>query len=111
MKKKLSPVFYQNLNSRFSSGLIRNMSDFAMIDIEDRFKDIVFDLLRLSKEYEGTLKRENKIISKKCRFADEREWRFVPEMNMNKKFPDFLLESDYNTADKKRIANTKLSGE
>ncbi len=110
-QKKLSPVFYQNLNSGFSNGLIRNMSDFAMSDTEDRFKDIIFDLLRLSKEYEGTLKRGDNIISEKYRFADEREWRYVPEMNMNRKFPDFLLEFDYNTADKKRIANSKLSGE
>lgn len=110
-QKKLSPVFYQNLNSGFSNGLIKNMSDFIMSDIEDRFKDIIIDLIRLSKEYEGTLKRGNKIISKKYRFADEREWRYVPEMNMNKKFPDFLLETEYDTADKKRNANTKLSEE
>ncbi len=110
-QKKLSPVFYQNLNSGFSSGLISNMSASLKSNTEDRFKDIVIDLLRLSKEYEGTLKRRNNIVSKKYRFADEREWRFVPEMNMNRKFPDFLLESDYDTTEKKRKANTKLGVE
>lgn len=111
IEKGLSPVFYQSLNSSFSTSLKSKISNILLGNRDEDAIDIIFDFLRLSKEYEGKLVRNRKIIEKNYRYADEREWRYVPKLNRNRNFPDFLLEEDYNTPTKKQIANRKLSNE
>lgn len=108
----LSPVFYQSLNSSFSLGFKEKIKD-----IQEQYflckesTEIILDFLRLSKEYEGKLIRNNKIINEKYRYADEREWRYIPKLDRNNSFPDFLLENEYNSKQKKKEANLKLVNE
>ncbi len=87
------------------------MSDILLTNNDDNAIDIMFDFLRLSKEYEGKLVRNGKTINEAYRYADEREWRYIPKLNKNRAFPDFLLEEDYNSPEKKQSANRKLSNE
>ncbi|PWH82010.1 hypothetical protein DIS18_12140 [Algibacter marinivivus] len=110
-EKKLSPVFYQNLKSEFSTNFRANIKEFLDdINIDLKHKGTIIDLLRLSKEYEGKLIRRTEEIEK-YRFADEREWRFVPRMTLNREIPDFINEEHYNTPEKKQNANDKLKDE
>jgi hypothetical protein len=110
-EKKLSPVFYQNLKSEFSINFRANIKEFlADKNIDIKHKGTIIDLLRLSKEYEGKLIRKTE-TKEKYRFADEREWRFVPKMTLKKDIPDFINEKDYDTSEKKQKANDKLNDE
>jgi len=108
-EKGLNPVIYLNSQSSFADGIISTMRKFyASPEIDRNDKMNSANLLRYSKIYEGDLNRKGKII-KNYRFADEREWRFVPDPK-----PDFLAwlsKKQYNTTEKKRTQNTKLSNE
>lgn len=111
IKKKLSPLFYQNLNSEFSENFIITARELFKDDSVDiKYKASFADILRLTKQYEGKLIRGKEIIEK-YRFADEREWRFVPKITGNSKFLPFIQEDNYDTADKKKKANDKLKNE
>lgn len=111
IEKGLSPVFYQSLKSSFSVGLKEKLGEIMLANKDDYAIDIMFDFLRLSKEYEGNLVRNGKTINEAYRYADEREWRYIPKLNRNRPFPDLLLEDDYNTPEKKQSANRKLTNE
>lgn len=111
VEKGLSPVFYQILNSTFSIGFKEKIPKIMMSD-NPHAVDIMYDFLRLSKEYEGKLVRNGETINEAYRYADEREWRYIPKLKKSLlPFSDFLLEKDYNTMEKKHIANQKLSNE
>lgn len=108
-EKGLNPVIYLNSQSAFADGIISSMRKFyASPEIDRTDKMNSANLLRYSKIYEGDLNRKGEII-KNYRFADEREWRYVPEPK-----PDFLAwlsKDQYNTTEKKRTQNTKLSND
>lgn len=109
IENNLSPVFYQSLNSTFSHGLMEMLSNNSSNNNDMKDNDIILNFLRLSKEYEGKLVRHGRVGNKNYRYADEREWRYIPKLNHNQEFPDYLLENDYDTQDKKDVANSKLN--
>jgi len=89
-KHGLNPVFYVSKHCEFTdnfnsalNGIYRHLNKLTDGDhFVGLSKDYmrVFDAYRYIKNYEGTLKRDGKEY-KDFRFADEREWRFVPSIN------------------------------
>ncbi len=91
-EKGLHPVFYINEKNRlipdyldglethsFRTNLSTNMDDY------EEYKKF-FRLQSFLKHYQGKLMRKGKLIQNNYLFADEREWRYVPE------FPDSLYQ-------------------
>lgn len=111
IEKGLSPIFYQSLNSSFSLRLKEKLPEVMSSYNANNTFDTILDFLRLSKEYEGRLVRDGTILNPCYRFADEREWRYIPSLNKDNSFPNFLLEENYNTFEKKQFANKKLENE
>jgi len=110
-EKGLNPVVYMNSKSHFSNNLISTIRKFNNnddIEIDDRYN--LSNLLRYTKIYEGELKRKDSTI-KNYRFADEREWRYVPKMRVDSPFKSFLIKNYYDTDYKKRTENEKLNSE
>jgi hypothetical protein len=107
-EKGLNPVNYQNLNSTFAQNLISNIRKLhknKQLLIEERAG--LVDILRYIKTYEGKLNRDGKTIEN-YRFADEREWRYVPNVRFQAEFKFFLNKKDYDTDEKKLEANKTL---
>lgn len=77
-KQGLNPVLYIESNS-FVSHSLRKTYELSLdesnqiIDIENN-SSILY-----AKNYEGELKRGDKVVSSKYRYYDEREWRLVPK--------------------------------
>lgn len=112
LEKGLNPVIYLNRSSNFSKGLIttvRKIVEEKKVDLlpAENFFNIA-DILRYSKFYEGELNRKGK-VHPKYRFADEREWRYVPKISDD--LTNWLTVKDYNDPEKKRVANDKLKNE
>lgn len=109
VEKGLNPVIYLNSSSDFASKLIDNLretSNDLNLTRDKRVNNA--DIIRYSKVYEGPLMRKGKTIEK-YRFADEREWRYVPPFNEN--FLAWVGNNQYDTNAKKRTANSKLNAE
>jgi hypothetical protein len=107
----LNPVLYMNSSSSFCKRLIetiRSINSNETIDSLQRYD--LSNLIRYMKIYEGHLNR-NGTINPNYRFADEREWRYVPEMKTNQFFKHWMLKKEYNTKEKKDAANKKLKDE
>jgi hypothetical protein len=105
-RNQINPVYYLNKGTIFSNRLIdsiRVISKEERIPYETRL-DLV-NIIRYAKTYEGNLRRNNTIIEN-YRFADEREWRFVP--HDTKEFSFLLIKDEYDTAEKRRDQNDKL---
>lgn len=111
-EKNLNPVIYMNSKSSLCSNLlssIRRIRTVDEVDLSDYLN--LSNLIRYTKIYEGELNRKGETIEN-YRFADEREWRFVPEIDtVESKFSAWLVKDQYNTENKKRIANSKLKDE
>jgi hypothetical protein len=111
VEKGLNPVIYMNSSSSFCNdtiNVIRKINQIDSIPPMDRYR--LSNIMRYTKIYEGELTRQSETIPN-YRFADEREWRYVPEMKENATFKHWLLKNEYDTAEKKRAANEKLSRE
>lgn len=109
IEKGLNPVIYLNSSSDFASKLIDNLRDTSSdlnLPREKRVNNA--DIIRYSKVYEGPLVRKGKTIEK-YRFADEREWRYVPPFNED--FLSWVAHDSYDTPAKKRASNLNLSNE
>lgn len=109
MEKGLNPVIYLNSSSDFSVGIIGVIKDIVKnkkLTIEERMNLVNF--LRYSKIYEGDLVRKGKVINK-YRFADEREWRYVPQKKTN--HLAWLAKNQYDTQEKKDTQNRTLLNE
>jgi hypothetical protein len=107
IKQGLNPVIYLNKESHYTKSLIKNIFDFIKDDKIDYDKSYtMIDTLRYIKSYEGLLVRVEDEIEN-YRFADEREWRYVPQLSSIKKCDDYLLEYEINdetiSAKKNRI--------
>jgi hypothetical protein len=70
----------------------------------------ILDAYRYMKNYEGELIRDGKIIEKNFRFADEREWRYVPSLNDQGIQDPFVAKSNIDTKAKKDAYNNKIKG-
>jgi len=111
IEKGLTPVIYMNSSSSFCNNIIDSIRKIAQIEsipINDRFQ--ITNILRYTKIYEGELERNGETIPN-YRFADEREWRYVPEMKETPTFKHWLLKNEYDTNEKKVLANKKLTNE
>jgi len=112
----LNPVSYLNQKcSMFTyfDEQLREMSE-ELLDIKplDEYKIAkskyrnLLNVMRYMKNYEGELKRKN-IYKKNYRYANESEWRYVPDISTNNVIPVKLIkENEPNWKDK---ANKHLS--
>ena len=99
LKHGLNPVAYWNSQARLIDNLFKKLDhdhadlwkepDILKTSQKSALYDDLIDLLRFIKNYEGCLKRNNGDEIDPYRFADEREWRYVPE----KVYPPFLPEN------------------
>lgn len=108
VSKGLNPVAYWSSQARLIDNIQKKLeADYADIFGEvDTVKTIhktrnygnLIDVFRFVKNYEGRLVRASGKVIDPYRFADEREWRYVPEDK--DQFPPFLSEGankrDYN---------------
>ena len=84
IKNKLNPVLYVEPGSFIAQNFRDAFVYFAKLGHLDKEKhgenlDKLIDLYRYIKNYQGDLVRKEKTY-KDYRFADEREWRFVPDI-------------------------------
>lgn len=113
VKNNLNPVIYMNKDSNLcfnSLSSIRKINVNTNVELIDYLH--VANLVRYMKIYEGDLLRKGKVV-KNYRFADEREWRFVPELE-NSTTPAFMPWLDinkYQTKEQKDKENLKLKDE
>lgn len=111
----LNPVLYLENNSSISKSILnqyhyikknrQNLSD------EQKKSDTIsfeyFKILMFCKNYEGTLKH-GEIDTTNYRFYDEREWRYIPEIDeFNMETPFLMWGKKY--LEKKEEFNKKLS--
>lgn len=87
-KQGLNPVLYISQHSTLSKSIGQSITHFAqgiksgVKEEQDKAK-LLLDTLRYIKNYEGRLKRKKGKIIDNYRFSDEREWRYVPDINEN----------------------------
>jgi len=113
----LNPVFYTNKYSPFTSDFIKAVQELhKQIDhisgVDNQFHAEVnymkiLNSYRYIKNYEGTLVRKNGVTTRNYRFADEREWRYIPPLNASM-FP-FVSKDEISSDDKKQQYNQNIS--
>ena len=92
VKSKLNPVFYLSENSYIESQIYNAITLCNKLSDDDditpiqskifELKSLPGDILRFSKPYEGALVRKGETFDD-YKFYNEREWRFVPEMEFD----------------------------
>jgi len=91
-KEGLNPVFYVNKHCPYTSKFIAAVERLhkQLDNIQDpteyasasaAYMDIL-NTYRYIKNYEGDLKRRSGVTTRNYRFADEREWRYVPPLDV-----------------------------
>lgn len=115
-KKGLSPVMYVNKHASFLDGLLNGLTGvYSHMDKLDDFEKAVelnvnyrniMNTYRYIKNYEGELKRDGK-VDKNYRFAEEREWRYVPKLTTRGVNP-FVAKSNIKTKKQKENYNKKI---
>lgn len=109
VEKGLNPVIYLNSSSNFSKGLIgtaQKIITSSEFDSDDQTN--IANLIQYTKVYEGELIRKG-IKTQAYRYADEREWRYVP--NAKENIEPWLSKDKYDTKRKKIEANKTLKDE
>ena len=117
LKKGLNPVIYISTESHLTNSLlpaidklseITNTTDDPNIitSLADTYMSILHSLSYI-KNYQGDLSREFHPTITGYRFADEREWRYVP--NPDGSFAQFLNLKHIKTKEDKQLQNGKLS--
>lgn len=118
-RQGLNPVWYVNRHSTVMERLMAAAGEvFNHINrITDPVQDAamrlaymnVLNTYRYIKNYEGELWRQGALTDPNYRFADEREWRHVPEMD--NRFPSFLpVKKNFNKAKSNRlVAHLRLT--
>lgn len=105
-RNNLNPVFYVSRNSNVFPQLdeqIRNIKEDSAITKESY--NYLSNILRYVKNHTGPLIRDNKKRKNYC-FADEMEWRFVPDISTN--IIPIVLQKNINTKEKKEKLNDKI---
>ena len=119
-RKGLNPVIYMNSNCELINNYIDGMSGMfnsiqsvnEIIDL-DQFNsgiqnyNYLSNIYRYMKNYEGELIRKEKIVDTNYRFADEREWRYIPSMETNGVY-SFVNISLIKTQEQKKEWNSKI---
>jgi hypothetical protein len=117
-KNGLNPVMYVNrhcdLADKLTNGLnsiyfhISKMNNWDDLKKMTKSYHNIMNIYRYVKNYEGELKRNGKLVDKNYRFADEREWRFVPPIETTGVEP-FVAISNILTQQQKDEYNRKVS--
>jgi len=117
-KNGLSPVMYINRNCELMDNLITGLngvySHLNKVNDLDQFQKLnnsyknIMNTYRYIKNYEGELIRKGKLVDPNYRFADEREWRFVPSLE-NEGIAPFVSISNIKTDEQKQMYNDKVS--
>lgn len=89
----LNPVLYLNKDSNIADNLIEGvegmynhidrLNDFEEITEITKHYNSLMNMYRYVKNYEGKLIRNGRLKDKNYRYADEREWRYVPPIEKN----------------------------
>lgn len=113
----LSPVMYINRHCQLMDNLISGINGIythlGLVDNMAQFKSLnqsylnVMNTYRYIKNYEGELWRKGVLENPNYRFADEREWRFVPELE-NEGVTPFVGISKIKTKQQKEKYNSTL---
>lgn len=117
IEKGLNPVIYVNKNSHFIDNLINGIGEIfryinKIVD-EDDLNSLstaymnILNTYRFIKNYEGLLKQKGKTIPN-YRYADEREWRFVPPIETEIDYRPFVPLNRISTKEKKEQLNAKI---
>lgn len=112
VKNALNPVLYLEKASSLAKSYDACFNYLASNSVthppefEKDFLSNFSDVLRYLKNYEADLWRKGMLTVKNYRFADEREWRFVPPVNSE--IDMFLSMSEFSDSDLKRKAEEKL---
>ncbi|MCR9015334.1 abortive infection system antitoxin AbiGi family protein [Aquiflexum gelatinilyticum] len=112
IKNNLSPVIYTRKNAKTANTIENLISWFDSIqeklseDDKFIFRKSYSELLMHLKPYYGNMIKDGKIIKK--RFYDEREWRWIPELDP-KLFRSHLLKDEFNDQNIKEVENKKIA--
>jgi len=100
----LNPVLYFSENSLLASFSLPILTNtiFKNTDINNLtpVERALTNFIRYSKNYESELRRNGKLIKKKHRFSDEREWRYCPtSKQLNKIKMPYVIDNvdDYRS--------------
>lgn len=114
----LSPVMYINRHCELMDNLITGLngvySHLEKVNDLDQFNKLsksyhnIMNTYRYIKNYQGELIRQGKLKSGNYRFADEREWRYVPSLQ-NEGILPFVSITKISTSKQKREFNKKVS--
>ena len=114
----LNPVMYVNRHCNLADNLIDGLNGmYTHISRLNNTKDItkltksyhnLMNMYRYVKNYEGELIRKEKLIDPNYRFADEREWRYVPSLETEGVEP-FVAISNIKTKRQKEDYNNRIS--
>ncbi|WP_269541708.1 abortive infection system antitoxin AbiGi family protein [Cerasicoccus fimbriatus] len=106
---RLNPVFYLDTNSTLAASLSDLLLHFLegkeSIQNIDHLGHQAVNILRYTKNYEADLKRKG-ITTKNYRFSDEREWRYIPELDDSHE--PFIAMDQYKTEADRKKANETL---
>lgn len=111
----LNPVFYVSKDSPLAKNLFEALDcmneqlkqDNASYEIGEAYNGVM-NYLRFMKNYEAPLEREDRPVIQDFRFADEREWRYVPQLPLLSEALPFLPLNKMDTKEKKAQENAKL---
>lgn len=116
-KQGLNPVFYVNKHCPFTKSFITaveklykqldNIQDPKELESASMVYMDILNTYRHIKNYEGRLERRSGVTTENYRFADEREWRYVPPLDAT---PFSFLPSDrLSTPEEKTKANERIA--
>lgn len=114
----LNPVLYLNRDCELADNLIEGLNGmYSHISRLNNLNDIkkmtksyhnIMNMYRYVKNYEGELTRKGKEPESNYRFADEREWRYVPPLETIDVEP-FVAISNIASDKQKKEYNRKIS--
>ncbi len=117
-KNGLTPVMYINRHFDIANKLIEGLNSmYAHINKLSNTNELnkmaksyhnILNLYQYVKNYEGELIRDEILVDSNYRFADEREWRYVPPLEIPNIEP-FVAISNIKTKSQKKLYNNKLS--
>jgi hypothetical protein len=117
-KNGLNPVLYTNSECELIGNLMNALNGIyahlKTVNTQPEYNALtdnynnVLNLYRYTKNYEGPLRRKGKLVDTKYRFADEREWRYVPSIS-NPDILPFLPIDKIDTPSKKKRWNQRIS--
>lgn len=115
---RLSPVLYINQYCQLMNDLMQGLEgiynfidgalDYQQMDDLSQSYHRLMNIYRFSKNYEADLHRRSGQVTPNYRFADEREWRYVPDLNTPGVKP-FIPKQKIETDVEKQMYNQSIS--